>query len=744
MAKKDDSFENYKRDLRRVLAADPMKTCEETVGLFLKMKILTTEQLMDQEFKLLQVQLMKRISGYRYKNGENGFDLMLRAQSLEYHQMKALESIDPKYQEKVNGSDILDILGQLNEHQTKILRVMGVPDGTDILAYMSALREMKKHQIEVLRTLGFPKEMGAVEYFTILKDFDEYKTTILKKLPKKLPGEITLSVIIRALNGMKVIEKDGTTELNFEKWVNSSIIDVITGCVYKQVGINPETRLTFVAVDADGKQIDVPEECGLKILSQRCKHVLSEYPNCYIIISDSLDAKTLQNNGFDFSCMNHIVIDGDFTCSKNNRVFPFMIKGTFNCQNLGKEYITQDTILPYARTINCAYSIIDFGVLIEILNKDAMGKGVRTLIVEPKLIRRDSPHLAAAKELVAKYKEKYGNTKDYQDLNIIDIKGNTLSDALSDKVEKVNDKKTEKSKEEKPDIVKQVLEQKVPGKHMGVKDIMKYCRKERKNDFVALTDDALKRLIQRVLSDQRKNFITKKMMQLADGTPVVCIDASQINLVCQEILKIMQEDAARDELKSKTADNPIKIKQEKKPKSVKKQNAEQPINITKYISYDLYKTIETSSQHKIDDVLCDINEINLDPIDPKMQDQNRIPIIKNGVRTVSTNIKRDGGACLVQSVDSSIKTDKKRIVWAVANGPDGELIIVGIGFCDDHSPNKRNKKQGYDYLRQLAFKKRTYTKEELSRYMKVEDLLQCNTTNDVLMQATMENMEHKH
>ena len=158
----------------------------------------------------------------------------------------------------------------------------------------------------------------------------------------------------------------------------------------------------------------------------------------------------------------------------------------------------------------------------------------------------------------------------------------------------------------------------------------------------------------------------------------------------------------------------------------------------------MYKTIETSSQHKIDDVLRDINEINLDPTDPKMQDQNRIHIIKNGIRTVSTNVKRDGGACLAQSVDSSIRTDKKRIVWAVANGPDGELIIVGIGFCDDHSPNKRNKKQGYDYLRQLAFKKRTYTKEELSRYMKVEDLLNYNTTCDILMQAATESMEHKH
>ncbi len=750
MPNKEDLFEIYKSNVRRVLAGDPMETSEEAVQLFLEMKHLTTKQLMDPEFKLLQIQLMQRLSCYKSMNGDSGLKLALLGQALEYHQMIALERIDPKYQEQASAHDILNILGQLKEYQTEILRTTGIPDGANVLEYMSALRELKKHQIDVWWKFGFPDEIGAVEYLNILKEFDEYKTNILKKLPKKLPDGITLSVIIRALKGMVVTKntKSGTMELNFEQWVDSSIIDVISASIYKQVGINPETRITFIAVDTEGKQIDVPEECGLKVLSQRCKHVLSERPDCYIIISNSLDAKTLQNNDFDFSCMNHIVIDGDFTCAKNNKTFPFMIKGTFNCQNLGKEYITKDTVLPYARTINCAYSITDFSVLIEILNKGALGKGLRTLIVEPKLIRRGSPHLAAAKELVAKYKEKYKDTKNYQDLNIVDTNGNTLSDALSDKVEKAVDKKPEpqKSKEENPVPAKQILEHKVPGKHMGVKDIMKYCRKERKSDFAMIPDDALKRLIQRVLSNQRRNGIEKRMMQLADGTPVVCIDSSQIDLVCKEILKIVKEDEQREELiKSKLAENQTTTKQEKAPKPVKKQKVEQPINITKYISYDLYKTIETSSQHKIDDVLRDINEINLDPIDPKMQDQTRIHIIKNGVRTVSTNVKRDGGACLVQSVDSSITTDKKRIVWGVANGPDGELIIVGIGFCEDHNSTKTTKKKReYINFRKQAFKKRTYTKEELSKYMKVEDLLQGNTISDMLVLAAKESMEHKH
>lgn len=734
MSKKQENayFENYKRDLQRVLDGDPMETSEEAVRLFLEIKRLTPQELVDPEFKLLQVQLMQRISGYQDRNGDSGLKLALMGQALEYHQMMALGSIDQKYQEEVSGHEVLEIVGQLNEHQTEILRATGIPPETNVLEYLYALRELKKHHADVWWDFGFPVEVRPVEYLGILKDFDVYKTSVLKHIPKKnLPGGVTWYAIICAMRDMQVIKGDDnkTIQLNFAENTDVNVKKIITDAACKRSGIKSENRLDFIVVDKEGKSVGAPEQCDINSFSQRCKSILSEHPDCYILIDGNLDAKRLQKTNFDFSYMKRIIVNGDFICSKNNRVFPYMVKGTFDCQAFSKGDITKNTVLPFARTINLGHSITGLDVLIDILEEGVntiLPAGIQTLIVEPAMIRENSQYLDIAKKLV----------EVCPGLTITDTKGNKFGQ------KKVESKKTEPQKPEKPAPVKKTLEQKIPGKHMGVKDIIKYCRKERKNDFGELSDDALKRLVQQVLSNQRKNGIEKKMMKLADGTPVVCIDASQIDDVCTEIIKIMKEDAAREELKSKPVDTPIK--KDKTPKRVTKRDVEQPISITKYISYDLYKNIETSSQHKIDDVLRDINEINLDPIDPKMQDQTRIHIIKNGVRTVSTNVKRDGGACLVQSVDSSIKTDKKRIVWAVANGPDGEMIIVGIGFCDDHDPTKKSKKQGYDYLRQFAFKKRTYTKEELSKYMKVEDLLNANTTSDFLIQAAIEAMEHKH
>lgn len=714
-------FKKYKLDIQRALSGDPMETSEEIVHLFLKIKLLTPEQLADPEFKLLKIQLIKRISGYQYPNGESVLSLILQELALELHQMNALENIDPKYQEQASAHEIFNILGQLKEHQTDILRVTGIPQETNIIEYMSALHELKKYQTDIWWIFGFPEKMTPIEYFNLLKDLDKNKTTILKNIPqKKIQQDIELPAIIRALHNMQVIEKDdGKTTLHFEGDIDSNIIQIITDTLYKMSSVKPENRLKIVAINKKYEQIDTLGECEIKNLSQRCKYILSKHPDCYIKITGNLDAKKLQKNCFDFSYLKHIIVDGDFICFKNNKFFPHKINGTLDCQGFTKGDINQNTIFPqYAPKINFGHSITGLNVLIGILPKD-----IQTIIVEPAMIRENSQYFDAAEEL----------TKKYPGLTIIDTKGNVFGQE-----KKV--KKTEQTKKSEPVPVKQqVLEQKIPGEHMEIKDIIVYCKE--KKDFDKFSEQELKRLIRQVLSNQHKNNIEKKMMKLADETPVVCIDASQINLVHQEILNIVQESNERKALKNKPNNNSVKPKQTNK--QTIEQTVREPINITKYISYELYKDIETSSPHKINSVLHDISEINLDPTDPKMQDQSRIHIIKDNKETVSTNVKKEGGACLVQNVDSSIKTDKKRIVWAVANGPDGELIIVGIGFCDDHNSNKKNKRNTYRDLRQKAFKKQTYTKEELTRYINIEHLLK-GIKNNVLTKTTIKFMQKAH
>jgi hypothetical protein len=151
-----------------------------------------------------------------------------------------------------------------------------------------------------------------------------------------------------------------------------------------------------------------------------------------------------------------------------------------------------------------------------------------------------------------------------------------------------------------------------------------------------------------------------------------------------------------------------------------------PIKIKKYITTDLLKKIEKSSKQNVNTVLQAINEINLDPLE--MQLQGAVHIIKDNKETVSATVTRESGCCLVQSIDSSNHTDPKRIVWAVADGPDG-LIIISIGYVEHHNTKKASNK--YRDLRDNAYKKQTYTQQELDAkgYIDIETLIDKDFSN---------------
>ena len=89
--------------------------------------------------------------------------------------------------------------------------------------------------------------------------------------------------------------------------------------------------------------------------------------NLRLVIFGDLDVGSLINKGskFDDSFFPWLIIRGNFHCSKHSKNFPRVIK-TFDCSNLGKDYITKDTVLPSTYEINCAYSITDFDVLMGI------------------------------------------------------------------------------------------------------------------------------------------------------------------------------------------------------------------------------------------------------------------------------------------------------------------------------------------------------------------------------------------
>ena len=557
-------------------------------------------------------------------------------------------------------------------------------------------------------------------------ELDNFRLNILTSIIKKIPPKINVFDIIDALKKMTISEEkiNGmiALKLSFNRGTTQEIIDIITNAAYRRKGVTQRNLLNFNIVDSKGNIINSGGECPFETLSNVHENFLSEYPGCYIKINGDLDLRnTIHNKCItDYSYLKDVCVSGDFYPSKYNKIFPHRVDGTFDCSGLGKDYITKDTILPITHKINCAYSITDFDVLMNIMpkrydnNYDEFDTTcVKTLIVEPKLIK---------KEFLSQNKEHFTNVlnfiEHYPYVTVLDTKGNNLLDML---VEKCRDKKITPE----PTVIEitttpseKTFEQKIQGQHLEVKEILTILRTL--PQYNIYTDGELDRFIRLVLSDQRKNGIQKKTMHRTDGANVICINTSQIELVKQDLQNVINERIKEE--KATPEYIPPKMNEFLKTEPVKRK----PIKIKKYITYDLLKKIEKSSKQNVNTVLQAINEINLDPLE--MQLQGAVHIIKDNKETVSATVTRESGCCLVQSIDSSNHTDSKRIVWAVADGPDG-LIIISIGYVEHHNTTKASNK--YRDLRDNAYKKQTYTQQELDAkgYTDIENLINKDFSN---------------
>ncbi|MBQ6027045.1 MAG: hypothetical protein IJL21_00620 [Alphaproteobacteria bacterium] len=558
-----------------------------------------------------------------------------------------------------------------------------------------------------------------------LLELDNFRLNILTSI-KKIPPKINVFDIIDALKKMTISEEkiNGmiALKLNFNRGTTPEIMDIITNAAYRRKGVTQRNLLNFNIVDFKGNIINSGGECPFETLSNVHENFLSEYPGCYIKINGDLDLRNTVNkkDKTDYSYLRDIIVSGDFYPSKYNKIFPHRVDGTFDCSGLGKDYITKDTVLPITHKINCAYSITDFDVLMNIMPKrydnnydEFDTTHVKTLIVEPKLIK---------KEFLSQNKEHFTNVlnfiEHYPYVTVLDTKGNNLLDML---VEKCRDKKVT----QEPTVIEitttpseKTFEEKIQGQHLEVKEILTILRTL--PQYNIYTDGELDRFIRLVLSDQRKNGIQKKTMRRADGVNVICINKSQIELVKQDLQNVINERIKEE--KTITEYIPTKTNEFLKTEPVKRK----PIKIKKYITTDLLKKIEKSSKQNVNTVLQAINEINLDPLE--MQLQGAVHIIKDNKETVSATVTRESGCCLVQSIDSSNHTDSKRIVWGIADGPDG-LIIISIGYIEHHNTKKASNK--YRDLRDNAYKKQTYTQQELDAkgYIDIETLINKDFSN---------------
>ncbi|MBO4480435.1 MAG: hypothetical protein J5742_02300 [Alphaproteobacteria bacterium] len=464
--------------------------------------------------------------------------------------------------------------------------------------------------------------------------------------------------------------------------------------------------------------------------------------NLRLNIIGDIDVRNIINKSgnFDDSYFPWLVIRGNFYCSKYSKRFPRIVCGTFDCSRLGKDYITKDTFLPATYEINCSFSISDFDVLIDILPDM-----VETLVVEPRLIKKsvllkDEEHL----------KKTLAFIETHPNVTVLDTNGNNLLNILQEIDRDFETKELQKQVEQvqsATQTIQETFEIKIQGKHLDIKEIFAHCREL--VEYESLSDDVLERYIRNVLSDQRKNGIQKKMMHRADGVIVVCINAEQLDSVCQDLSNLIQ-DRTKETIEEKTEEKSIRVQQsveiKKETKTIK------PIEIKKYIKQSQFKEIvKASGENNAYKALSAINEVNLDPLD--MQFEGSVHIIKDGKQTVSATVKKESGCCIVQSIDSSNHNDRKRIVWNVSDGPDG-LIIVCVGFSEYHDTKKTSDQ--YVKLRGYALKKQTYTQSDLIGYMNVNDMLKDSKydggksddtqlpKSDILPQKLGDFLEHQH
>ncbi len=213
--------------------------------------------------------------------------------------------------------------------------------------------------------------------------------------------------------------------------------------------------------------------------------------NLRLCIFGDIDVHAVINkkNNFDDSFFPWLIICGSFHCSKYSKNFPRIVSETFDCSNLGKDYVTKGMFLPLTHEINCAYSITDFDVLMGILPET-----LETLVVEPKLIKKNfllKDHEHRLKTLT--FIDMYPN------LTILDTNGNNLLNVLQEIDKDFENKKLEseaKKIEQITSVIQETFEIKINGKHMDVKEILAYCRTL--PEYNSYSDDALERLIRNV------------------------------------------------------------------------------------------------------------------------------------------------------------------------------------------------------------------------------------------------------
>lgn len=432
----------------------------------------------------------------------------------------------------------------------------------------------------------------------------------------------------------------------------------------------------------------------------------------FYLIYESVNIRGfMPQKGTQMPFFKHVAVKGDFVASKHIQIFPFLVTdGIFDCSNCGKDYITEDTTLPiFAEKMDCSYSIRSLDVLL-----DKLPQKIEELIVQPDLISKQAMKDPNNLESALKFMSMYKHVKVYSRKGNINLQ-NSVAEYFLDKIIPERQKPTSANPKTKEIAIKpEVMDKKVSGQHIDKRDILDLCKQDAEISALDLSNDDLNRYIRIILSDQRRNGINKTVKLREDGVPVACADASDWNLIRQEILALQnQETQKKEEEKQKQPQN----KQVKPDKVVKTTQEYKPVKITKYITKNQLKQISIGRQRSVLDA---INKINIDPAD-FVNYQGPVWVLKDGVLTNVQTVEKENGCTLVQSVDSNTNNDRKRLVWTVGDGPNG-VVIVCMGVLNEHGETMKKYNKYSELLRETS-KRRTFTEQDLEKYRDVTEVL---------------------
>lgn len=417
-----------------------------------------------------------------------------------------------------------------------------------------------------------------------------------------------------------------------------------------------------------------------------------------------------------------IAIRGDFIGSKYIKKLPLAVK-KLDLSKCGKNFVTQYTIFPQiVIIINCAYCIQNLDILIGKIRETTEEIIVEPNLVKPSALMQNSDKMASAK----KFAEMYPNIKIYDTSKKYELHA-VLSDIAKQKTDIIE---IEKAPEQKEEPETQKISDKIDGIHIDIKDIVNLCQKDPAFAEYSLTPDDLKRKIRFVLSNSPE--MAKELMAREDGTHTNCVDYSLWPIIRQKMLDILDVKKAGDKVYETQKVNIPESKPETAtiPNTDNTQKAKEPLDIQKYIPDSVIKQVKKSSGiDKLRNILLAINEINLDIADD-VNYQGGVKIIKDGKITLSSNIKKENGCALVQSCDSDTHNDRKRLVWAFGDGPHGPVIVCQ-DFFEGHIETHRHRNAYNDCLK-ASSKRRSFSDEELEKYINVKDLIDIPKDDKIL------------